>query len=71
MTVASDWHNFKNIMAIGDINGDGKLSIGDVTGIIGQLLDGGDIPAYCDVNGDGKVSIGDVTTLISMLLSGN
>ena len=55
----------------GDINGDGRLSITDVTGIIEQLLDGGDIPAYCDVNGDGRVSITDVTTLIDMLLNGN
>jgi hypothetical protein len=53
----------------GDVNGDGKLSIGDVTSLIYQLLSGDELPAYCDVNGDGKVSIGDVTELINMLLS--
>lgn len=71
---AEIWQEFNPIVPFlgagpGDINGDGRLSITDVTGIIEQLLDGGDIPAYCDVNGDGRVSIGDVTTLINMLLS--
>lgn len=55
----------------GDVNGDGKLAISDVTGVIGQLLDSYDIPAYYDVNGDGKVSIADVTSLIDMLLNKN
>ena len=69
-----EWGRFSRIVPFlgagpGDINGDGRLSITDVTGIIELLLDGGDTPAYCDVNGDGRVSIGDVTTLINMLLS--
>ena len=67
--VASDWHNFKNIMAIGDINGDGKLGINDVSELIGQLMADGEQPAYCDVNGDGQVTIVDVTALIDMLLN--
>ena len=70
------WSKFTTIVPFlgagpGDINGDGKLSITDVTDIIAQLLDGGEIPAYCDVNGDGKVTITDVTALIEMLLNGN
>lgn len=67
--VASDWHNFKNIMAIGDVNGDGKLGISDVSELISQLLNDGELPAYCDLNGDGTVSITDVTALIDMLLN--
>ena len=68
-----EWGKFTHIVPFigagpGDVNGDGKLSIGDVTGIIEQLLSGENIPAYCDVNGDGKVSITDVTALIDMLL---
>lgn len=71
-----EWGKFTHIVPFlgagpGDVNGDGKLAISDVTGIIGQLLDSYDIPAYYDVNGDGKVSIADVTTLIDMLLSKN
>ena len=67
---ASIWRSFKNIAAIGDINGDGNISISDVTGLVDQLLSGGELPAWMDVNGDGNVSIGDVTALIDMLLAG-
>jgi len=56
----------------GDVNGDDKVSIGDVTSLISYLLSGDaaaiDI-AQADVNGDGKISIGDVTELINILLT--
>ena len=55
----------------GDVNGDGELTISDVTGLIDLLLSGGDLPAYADVNGDGVVTIKDVTDMIDMLLSGD
>ena len=55
----------------GDINGDGVLTISDVTGLIDQLLSGDELPAYADVNGDGVVTIKDVTDLIDLLLDGN
>ena len=55
----------------GDVNGDGAMTISDVTSLIDLLLSGGDIPANADVNGDGGVNIKDVTDLIDMLLSGN
>ena len=57
----------------GDLNGDGKVAISDVTALINYLLsDGGSTidAAAADLNGDGKVSIADVTTLINYLLSG-
>ena len=56
---------------LGDVNGDGNVSIGDVTALIDILLNGSDAPAAADVNGDNNVSIGDVTALIDMLLSAN
>ena len=70
------WGQFYRIVPFlgagpGDVNGDGKLSISDVTGIINELLSGDELPAYCDVNGDGMVNITDVTALINMLLSSN
>ena len=68
---AEYWEKFVRIRGIGDINGDGGLSISDVTGLIDILLISGDLPAYADVNGDGRVSIKDVTILIDMLLNGN
>ena len=71
-----EWGRFGRIVPFvgagpGDVNGDGKMSIGDVTGLIDVLLASGEMPAYCDVNGDGKVTIADVTALIDMLLNSN
>ncbi len=54
----------------GDVDGDGKLSIEDVTALIDILLSGSTAPAAADVDNDGNVSIEDVTTLIDMLLQG-
>ena len=56
----------------GDVDGDGKLTIADVTALINNLLKQSslDVPA-CDVDEDGKVNIADVTALINILLSGN
>ena len=56
----------------GDVNGDGKVSIKDVTELINYLLSGNEeglVHDNLDVNGDGKVSIKDVTELINILLS--
>lgn len=57
---------------LGDVNGDGAVSIADVTALIDYLLDGGDInEAGADVTQDGGISIADVTALIDMLLGSN
>jgi len=55
----------------GDIDGDGKVNIDDVTALISYLLSGNEAPAAADCDMDGKVNIDDVTTLINYLLSGN
>ena len=70
-----EWGKFTHIVPFigagpGDVNGDGNISISDVTGLVDQLLSGGDLPAWMDVNGDGNVSIKDITDLIDMLLAG-
>ena len=73
------WSRFVNIegmtvMGNGDVNGDGQLSISDVTALIDMLLNGqagtGN-PINADMNGDGSLSIGDITRLIDRLLNGN
>ena len=70
-----EWGRFLQIVPFlgagpGDINGDGALNVGDVTGIINLIMNAGeDYPAYCDVNGDGDVNINDVTILINRLLN--
>ena len=59
-------------MVVGDIDGDGRVSVADVTTLIDVLLSGtyDNVPAaQADVDGDGAVSITDVTTLIDMLLN--
>ena len=57
---------------LGDVNGDGTLSIKDVTELINYLLAGeqpGFNAANADVNQDGKISIADVSGVISIVLN--
>ena len=57
---------------LGDVNGDGTLSIKDVTELINYLLVGeqpGFNAANADVNQDGKISITDVSGVISIVLN--
>jgi|GEM_PF-1137047 len=56
---------------LGDVNGDGEVSITDVTTLVDHLL--GSTPATFDadaanVNHDGDISIGDVTALVDIIL---
>ena len=56
----------------GDVNGDGKTTIADVTALISSLLSGEPTAGSGDINGDGRVTIADVSLLINQLLgSGN
>ena len=73
---AYGWKRFTNIEGItimgnGDANGDGEVSVLDVTTLIDALL-GSSIDKFnainADVNGDGSISVADVTTLIDKLL---
>ena len=63
---------YREMSVEGDVDGDGQLTIADVTELIDILLgarNAGGSYAPCDVNMDSQVSIADVTTLIDMLLS--
>lgn len=69
------WGKFTHIVPFigagpGDVDGDGRIDISDVTTLIDGMLAGG-APGYCDVDGNGKIDISDVTALIDMLLSGH
>ena len=72
---AQYWSNFTHIYAmesIGDANGDGRLSIGDVVLLISSLLGDeatGIDAVLADVNGDGNLNISDVAALIDKLLT--
>ena len=55
----------------GDVNGDGRSNISDVTALIHYILSGETsviILENADVNADGVVNISDVTTLIHLIL---
>ena len=74
---ANVWKLFTNITGIndaeqGDVDGDGRVTIADVTTLIDLLLNGtGDSNPVADVDGDGRVTIADVTELIDILLNSN
>ncbi len=53
----------------GDVNGDGKVNVTDVTTLVNMIL--GVIPkdmARGDINGDDKLNVSDVTALINIIL---
>jgi hypothetical protein len=51
----------------GDANGDGRISYGDLTAIVNQILGQGTSPGTPDCNSDGQVNIQDVVCLINIL----
>ncbi|MBQ6166630.1 MAG: starch-binding protein [Muribaculaceae bacterium] len=56
----------------GDVDGDGYLSIGDMTTLIDVILNGfgdADMLQRADVDGDGVINIGDMTVLIDLILN--
>ena len=62
---------YKEPVVKGDVNGDGQVTIADVTTLIDMLLGAGNTGGYYtpgDVNMDSHVTIADVTALIDMLL---
>lgn len=59
-------------LLMGDVDGDGRISIADVVAIIDMLLEGrtniADHPA-ADYDGDSRITVADVTALIDYLLT--
>ena len=53
----------------GDVNGDGRVNVSDVTELINMILGVTTMnKARADVNGDGQVNVSDVTALINIIL---
>lgn len=55
----------------GDVDGDGFVTIDDVTCLITRLLRKEPVSASTDIDGDGAISINDVVALINYLLRGH
>ncbi|MDO4972209.1 MAG: M6 family metalloprotease domain-containing protein [Bacteroidales bacterium] len=54
---------------LGDVNGDGKVDVSDVTALVNRILGEADYPdSVCDINGDGIVNVSDATALINIIL---
>ncbi len=52
----------------GDVNGDGQVTIADVTALVNIILGKGESSKMADINGDGSVTIADVTALVNIIL---
>ena len=73
------WKNFtivENVepIVVGDVDGDGVLSISDVCDLIDMMLNGEASsvdPRIYDLNNNGKLDIGDIVSLIDILLNYN
>ena len=56
----------------GDVNGDGRVNVSDVSALINMILGVTTMDqARADVNGDGRVNVSDVTALINIILGIN
>ena len=61
---------FNGAFIQGDVNGDGVVTIADVTSLVNIILGKASAPAsgVADVNGDNAVTIADVTSLVNIIL---
>ena len=74
----SSWSNTREVILkqgesmMGDVDGDGKVSIDDVVALVDYMLAGnGNIDvAAADCDGNGKITIDDVTMLVDYMLTG-
>lgn len=70
----SAWNKFLNIVEMeptthGDLNGDGEVSITDVTALASIILGENEgTTNIADINGDGAINIADVTALVNIIL---
>ena len=70
LAIKAFYSHYSHVAALkGDVNGDGKVNVSDVTALVNMIL--GVITTNqerSDVNGDGKVNVSDVTALINIIL---
>ena len=68
-TIAVTYESEQQTALRGDVNGDGQVTIADVTSLVNIILgnQGGDT-SVADLNGDGQITIADVTSLVNIIL---
>ena len=59
----------KDSNLIGDLNGDGKVDVSDVTLIINMILGSETQSSAADINTDGEINVSDVTAIINQILN--
>ena len=59
----------KDSNLIGDLNGDGKVDVSDVTLIINMILGTETQSSAADINTDGEINVSDVTAIINQILN--
>ena len=52
----------------GDVNGDGQVSVADVTTLVNIILGKAETAPAADVNLDGSISVSDVTSIVNIIL---
>ncbi len=57
---------------MGDVNGDGKVTAGDVVSLVNTII--GNKPSFfidevADANGDGKITAGDVVSVVNIIIN--
>ena len=67
--------NIKGTSHLGDVNGDGTISVSDVSMLVRYILgEDEEIENFkienADINGDGNISVSDVMALVDMILNG-
>ena len=66
------YFTYKANFQIGDVNGDGSITIADVTALVNIILGKDTTGQYnhaaADVNGDNSITIADVTALVNIIL---
>lgn len=69
-TLTAGEHSF-TAAVMGDVNGDGKVSVSDVTAVLKMIAAWDDVAGiareYADVNGDTKANLSDVTLLLKVI----
>lgn len=68
-TIAVTYESEQQTALRGDVNGDGQVTIADVTSLVNIILgsQGGDANV-ADLNGDSQITIADVTSLVNIIL---